>query len=700
MVLYQRIPKAKSFFLLVFCFAFRALAQFSTAAVMGVVQDSSRASIPDATLKLINTQTGTENDSTTNNQGGFLLPGVIPGTYTLQIERDGFATTQVNGITLNLGDTRNLLIRMKVGSVADSVIVDASGLTLNTTDASVSTVVDQKFVTNVPLNGRSFQDLISLTPGIVTQSPQAAGQGTNTIGEFSVNGQQPESNSFFVDGVSANVNSGLTSGNSRIASTGSIAGTTALGTTQSLVSVDALQEFRVLSSTYSAEYGRTPGGQFTFLTRSGTSALHGSLFTYFRNSVLDAEDWFRAGGGPATEFNQYDFGGTLGGPIILPHIQKRPDQTFIFLSYEGLYLDQPTPQTFQYAPSFEIQQEAPAALQPMLTTFPPAGSEVVDTMGKPTGLAYLFFPDYALPSHVDATSVRLDHTFSSKLAMFFRYGDTPSYSQTRQLWSLTANQVNNRTFTLGISSQLPAAKSNEFRLGYAGTSSSLDTSIVPLLADFEFPPDLNTALGIPTSYSSVRAQAYIHVAGAGDTESDTDQATGSLHQWNVRDTFSLRAGNHLFNFGLDERHIIATVTPAALSVQADFFDRQSLAANLATDLVVTRSSAASPALNQFSAFAADEWKVSRSLNLSLGLRWEVNPPPKGKDGADAFTVLGDVSAPPTLEVAPRGTPLWHTTWFNIAPRIGAAWVADAQPGRESIVRAGGGVFSTPEINQH
>ena len=382
----------------------------------------------------------------------------------------------------------------------------------------------------------------------------------------------------------------------------------------------------------------------------------------------------------------------------MPRIH-RPDQTFVFLSYEGLYLDQPTPQAFQYVPSYEVEEEAPAALQPMLATFPPGGTEVVDATGKATGLAYLFFSDYALPSHVEATSVRLDHTFSPKLSVFFRYGDTPSYGQTRQLWSLTANQVNNRTFTLGASSQLAGAKSNEFRLGYAGTSSSLGTSIVPLLANLEFPPDLNAALGIPASYPSVRAQAYIHVAGAGDTESDTDQATGSLHQWNVRDAFSFRAGNHLIKFGLDERHIVSTVTPAALSVQADFFDRQSLAANLASDLVVTRSNPASPALIQFSAFAEDEWKVSKSLNLSLGLRWEVNPPPKGKDGADAFTVLGDVSAPTALEVAPRGTPLWHTTWFNLAPRLGAAWVADAQPGRELIHEQVEEFSSTPGINQ-
>src|ERR1700761_2015786 len=179
------------------CFGIRISAQVSTATIAGVVQDSSKASIPGASVKLINTQTGSENDAITSHDGGFVLPGVIPGAYTLQIERQGFATTQLTGLLLSEGDTKNLLIRMKVGSIAESVIVDASGLNLNTTDASVSTAVDQKFVTNVPLNGRSFEDLISLTPGIVTQSPQAASAGESTLGEFSVNGQQPDSNAFF-----------------------------------------------------------------------------------------------------------------------------------------------------------------------------------------------------------------------------------------------------------------------------------------------------------------------------------------------------------------------------------------------------------------------------------------------------------------------------------------------------------------------
>jgi len=692
MVLAQPTSVTRLLFALILCLVSTVHAQTETATVMGVVQDSTKASIPEAKLKLINIQTGTENDGASNREGAFLLPGVNPGAYTLRIERTGFATTQLTGLLLNEGDYKNLLIRMKVGSIAESVIVDAGGLTLNITDASVSTAVDQKFVANVPLNGRSFQDLISLTPGIVTQSPQAASGGTSTVGEFSVNGQQPESNEFFVDGVSANINAGFTSGNSRVSSAGSIAGTTAIGTTQNLVSVDALQEFRVLTSTYSAEYGRTPGGQFTFLTRPGTSKFHGSAFTYFQDTSLHANDWFRRQDGNTAEWNQFDFGGTLGGPLVIKRPHRIPDQTFVFLSYEGLYLDQPTPQMYQYAPSYTLQQQAPAALQPTLQTFPVGGVDLPGPNGEPTGLSYLGFGDYSLRSHVNATSLRFDHIFSPRFSVFFRYADTPSYGQNRQLWSLTRNQVNSQTFTLGATSQLSASQSNEFRLGYAQNNSTLDTQIVPLDGFYENPPNLVAALGIPASGNPTRAQAYIHVAGAGDTASNTDHEVGSLHQWNVRDTFSLRAGSHLLKFGLDQRRIGSNLSPAALSVQAAFFDYQSLINNLASALVIKENNPASPIVNQFSAFLQDEWKLSKTLNLSLGVRWEVNPAPSGKHGADAFTALGDVASPSTLRVEPRGTPLWQTSWSNFAPRLGAAWVADGQPGRELVVRAGGGIF--------
>lgn len=257
---------------------FCLFAQVSTANLAGIVVDSAGARLPDAAVKLVNSRTGTENDATTNHFGIFVLSSVIPGTYTLQIERDGFATSQFTGLVLNVGDSKSVLVRMRLGSVTQTVSVDASGITPNRSDASLSTVVSREFVANTPLNGRSFQDLISITPGVVTQTPQTFGAGYGLLGDFSVSGQQPDSNSYTVDGVSADFGAGFLMGHIKFASSGTAAGTTALGTTQSLVSMDDLQEFRVLTANYSAEYGRTSGGQFTLLTRSGTSAFHGSVY--------------------------------------------------------------------------------------------------------------------------------------------------------------------------------------------------------------------------------------------------------------------------------------------------------------------------------------------------------------------------------------------------------------------------------------
>jgi hypothetical protein len=675
-----------------------ALAQVSTASVIGRVQDSSAAVIANADVKLINSLTGTENDSRTSSDGRFILPGVLPGVYTLQIERSGFATTQLNGINLNVGDTKNLLIRLKIGSVSESVNVDASGLTLNSTDASVSTVVDRRFVGTIPLNGRSFQDLISMTPGIVTQNPQAAGQASGgTQGDFSVNGQRPESNSFYVDGVSANINSGLMSTHGGVASTGSSSGSTALGTTQSLVSVDALQEFRVLSSTYSAEYGRSPGGQFTFLTRSGTNVVHGSLYTYWRGSVFDASDWFTSTiypYGSYRYFSQNNFGGTLGIPIRIPGTSYGRDKTFVFLSHEGLLLTQPTPPTYQYVPSVAVQQAAQGS-QSVFSYFPYPGTseETRDPAGRPSGLSLGGYTDPGpFPALLNSTNARLDHSFSPRFSMFFRYGNTPSYSKTLQLSSLTNSQVHTQTFTFGATAQLTSTMNNDFRLGLAGNHSSVTTRVGSFNYSDIAVSQFNRLIGFPANDSSTRASVFVHVVGAGDSAIDTENAVGSLNEWNLRNTFSLQAANHLFKFGIDQRHIASTINPAALSVQADFFTRESMLNGVASDIAITRSEPASPSLNQFSAFVQDEWRASKALTLSLGLRWEVNAPPKGPVGMEAYTAAGDIASPAGMTLAPRGTPLWRTGWFNFAPRFGAAWMISSQPDREMILRAGAGVF--------
>src|SRR6202453_2894639 len=438
----------------------------STAAINGLVQDTSDALIPDAKVKLINTATGTESNSTTNKRGSFVLPSVMPGHYTLQIEREGFDTTQLTGITLNVGDNRSVVIRMKVGSQNETVTVDGSGLTINTTDASVSTVIDRKFVENIPLNGRSFQDLISMTPGVVTASPQTSFTTPGSNGDFSINGKRTESNYYTVDGVAANASAG---GNG---AGGVVAATSALGTTQSLLSVDDLQEFRVESSSYSAEYGRSPGGQLSFVTRSGTNTFHGSAFDYFRNGSLDANDWFNDElGQPKSEIHQNDFGGTVGGPVSIPGLYQGKGKTFFFGSYEGLRLVEPVAASVQYVPDLYLREQAPAVLQPLLNAFPLPTPGGIDYGTPQAPNLAEFFQGYSVPGRIDSSSIRIDQTFTPAISAFFRFADTPSSVQSRFLSVLTNSAMNVQTYTLGTTYALSQSITNQFRLGYSRSSS-------------------------------------------------------------------------------------------------------------------------------------------------------------------------------------------------------------------------------------
>lgn len=673
----------------------QSFSQVSSANVTGIVEDSTGARIRGAAVKLVNTQTGTENDATTNQDGIFFLPGVIPGVYTLEIGRNGFATTQIAGLVINVGDTKSLLIRMEIGPITQTVEINASDIASAGAGASVSTVINRRFVANIPLNGRSFQDLISMTPGVNTQSPQAGGKNFSAHGDFSVNGQQSDDNSYTVDGVSADIGAGLLIGHQKFASSGSAAGTTALGTTQSLVSIDDLQEFRVLTSTYSAEYGRTTGGQFTLLTRSGTDRLHGSVYDYFRNYTADAADWFTIfnAAPPPVPYEQNDFGGTLGGPVMLHRLYDGHGRTFFFACFERLDVTEPTAPLVEYVPSSQTIQETPQPLQSLLDDFlfgtRFSGSELGNT-----GLAPVVSSSISEPGAIDAGSIRFDHTFSPRLSAFFRYDDSPSKSESYDFSSVPFEQLDTQTSTLGATFQLSSTKANELRIGYGASTSLLSTIVSGWSIDsgVSVVPNLNAQLGIPESFPPASADLFIHSAGAGDAEVKTDTAFASVHQWNLRDTLAVQAGHHLLQFGIDDRHLVSSIHPPSITVEADFFNIQSVLSNSASDVAITMSQPATPAFDEFSAFLQDEWRISKSLTLSEGLRWDVDPPPHAERGGDAYTALGNIASPASLALASRGTPLWRTGRLNFAPRLGAAWAPDRHAGRELVVRAGGGVF--------
>lgn len=664
----------------------RALAQSTSAIISGSVTDSTGKFITDASVDIANDATGIIYSTRTNDSGIYFAPVLPPGHYHVQVSRRGFKTIIKPDVILNVQSALALNFTLPVGATSESITIEAGTSRINTTDASVSTVIDRKFVENMPLNGRSFQDLISMTPGVVTQSPQSGG-AVGLQGDFSVNGQRTESNYYTVDGVTGNTNAGSGSGGNGPGTSGSLGGSTALGTTQNLLSVDALQEFRVQSSTYSAEYGRSPGGQFSLVTRSGTASLHGSAFDYLRNNFFDANDWFNDNYGKGiAALRQNDFGGTLGGPVIIPHVWSGRDDTFFFFSYEGLRLTQPIAANIRYVPDNFMRQQAPSAIQLLLKAYPVPNGVDYGSSSSPS-LAQ-FIASYSLPSSIDSTSIRLDHTFSPKLALFFRYADSPSSTSSRTNFALATTQAKTATYTLGATSQLSSKLSNEFRLGY-DRSNSVDAAA---LDSFGGAVPIDLASSMVSGAAAQSSFEEMNFAGIGLGYLGTQNSQNLSRQWNLVDTVDVLSGHHNWKLGLDYRRVKSPTLPAYPSVSAYFFSAHSALNNRVDDLLLQQGVATTPIFNETAAFVQDEWRVASSLSLSAGLRWELDPPPTEAHGNNAYTLLGSIDNPSTLSIAPRGTALWKTSWFNIAPRLGIAWSAHRKPGWETILRTGGGVF--------
>jgi Carboxypeptidase regulatory-like domain len=657
------------------------LAQSPNGSIRGIVLDPDAKSIPGAEIIVVNDATNLQYQTKTNGEGIYAVENLPPGLYRIQVSKFGFKAIIKPNIILNVQDALAINFTLPIG--ASSVVVTVEGGTpfINTTDGSVSTVVDRNFVENMPLNGRSFQDLILLTPGIVTTSPQVHSYlGDN--GEFSVNGQRTESNNYSVDGVSANL--GVQPGS--VTSSGAVPSATALGTTQGLVSVDALEEFRVQSSSYSAEYGRTPGGQFDFLTRSGSNQWHGTAFNYLRNNAFDANDWFNDYyGQPEPPLRQNDFGGTLGGPVKIPAVYDGTNKLFFFVSYEGLRLLQPQASTVTYVPDAALRLAAPVALQPVLNAFP-----IQNGPDLGSGLAE-FIGTWSNPSNINVGSIRLDYAVNGNHRIFFRFSDTESAAQTR-LSGSAANtssvSFRTRTYTFGAMGLFFGRFGNEFRLNY----SSNDGSGLYALDAFggAVPVDLAKLQGIDTTVDPTYTIDF-GLSTSGNSASASQQAFSTTQkQWNVVDTVNVPKGRHQLKFGVDYRRLAPVARPNSPFVYYSYLSEASIQANIVDFGYGLNQAPNFPVYKNFSAFAQDVWHVTSRLALSGGLRWEVNPAPSAPPGNLPYTVEGDSLG--TLVLAPEGTPLWSTSWHNFAPRLGVAYILRDSQGSETVLRGGGGIF--------
>ena len=697
----------KPFRLLSFFLCLCPLAVYAqTAEVGGAVHDPSGAVIPKASVEFRNQDTGIRRQTTSNGDGYYEIGGIDPGKYDATVQAGGFKTLTRDEIVFHVGDKLRIDFRMQVGEASQQVEVDGSGQQINTTDASVGTVVDRQFVENMPLNGRSFQPLILLSPGVVTNSPQssAGAPANNNQGQYNVNGTRSDASNFTVDGASA---SNAPSFNSTAGSSGMMASATALGTTQALLSVDALEEFRIVTSTYSAEYGRQPGAQVSLRSRSGSNEYHGTAYDYLRNSVFDANNWFNNHSTnpiPRPVERQNDFGGTLGGPLTIPRLYSGMDHAFFFFSYEGLRLTAPQAASITYVPSNgtyntgtyanplykNLRANAPAALQPLLNAYPlPNCSTTQNPQCVDYGLGgspFIYSPTAG--GIINSINARVDYQLLPSMRIFARYNDTLAASSSITALYSATNSTRNRIFLLGSDNTLRTNIANELRLQYS--PAAFQTLYVPGQVGGAAPINFYTVQGLPP----VGGQTQV-VLSLPSSTFFTQQSYGSLQfQPNAIDTVTWSYGKNIFKAGADYRQTTAYYGYGNLSRgPRTVYTFTNAASILNNSAAITASNflRTDPTVKNLGLFVQDEWHLRPRLSLSLGLRWDLYPPPS-VSGAPTYTYTGNIHDPSSLGLSEANAPLYKTTYTNFAPRVGVAVVIHNQPGHELVFRGGGGLF--------
>jgi hypothetical protein len=644
-----------------------ALAQTESARISGRVTDLSGAVIAGAECKITNIETNVSTTTTTNQDGVYVIPDLRPAICRLTIQKEGFRTVVRLNLQLYVQDAVNENFTLAVGPMSESVTVVGAPI-LQTDSAAVSTVVDDQFVQNMPLNGRSFQSLIALVPGVVFTS-QNLGEG-----QFSANGQFTDTNYFMVDGVSANfgvtiVGLGQTLG-------GAIPGFTAQGGTNGLVSVDAMQEFRVQTSSYAPEYGRTPGAQISIVTKSGTNQFHGTAFDYLRNDIFDARNYFDAPPLPKPPLRQNDFGGTVGGPII-------KDKTFFFFSYEGLRLRLPQTDSGAFFAASARAAVAPA-YQPILNALPlpdpnaPLIDPTCDNIINPC-MANLTVA-YSDPSSLNVTSIRVDHILTRKITLFARYNQAPSYDAVRYWEELAYNHVNTDTFTAGATILLSPTKVNDFRANWSRNTGNFIVDLTNFYGAVALP---TSVLFPPSSFYSFNEGEALIYFGNQEIREGT-QRDNVQRQLNFVDTFSWAFGVHQFKFGIDYRRLSPTAVQGG--GYGVFPAGYAELAGTTSSILLDASTPFSVNANNYSLFAQDTLRATSHLTLTYGLRWEINTPPVSATAGQPLYVLQGIFNSNPVAMAPGE--FWHTRFDNFAPRIGAAY----QLSSGTVVRGGFGLF--------
>ena len=704
-------------------------AQAQSGTIVGTLADQSGGVIPGANVKLVNDETQFTRMAVTNAEGQYVAYSVPTGTYTITVEQAGFQKLVRSSVRLTAADTVTIDLQLTLGSVEQTVQVTAETPLLQAQTATVSSLVTNQQMVEMPLNGRTFTALLKLSPGAytgssgnLTTSPYAMRGDVN----ISVNGSSAQNNSYLIDGM---VNRNLW-----------------LSTLIMVPTVDSIQEVRMLTSNYSAEYGAAAGAVTIVQTKSGTNKLHGSAYEFLRNNKLDANSFFNNRSGVAKPaFQRNEFGGTIGGPI-------RRDRTFFFGDYQGIRLRQPRtivstiPTLAQramvatgdfstagftiYDPENVVgnQRQAFAGNKIPLNRLDPVAVKMLALLPTPTSSAatrnFVFNPK--VKQRTDQFDVRLDQNLGASDRFFFKFSyDDTNLIQPGSLPSpanagipispfLSADGTNTATtvplknwsVTLNYTKVLNTKMVNEVRLGVV----RWNQNILPLGNEFKTADAIGIkGININDKSGGLPSMSITGFQGLGDNSTYPENSQTASIQY--EDILSLSLGSHTMKFGGQYiRHRFNGFS--AFPTRGDFtfngqFTRQ-IGTSTAATALADFALGATNGINRnilvgtfgmrnwnLSAFADDTWRVTNRLTWNYGLRYELLAPPyEVYDRWSNFRV--DTGK---LEIAGKNgasRSLRNLDKNNFAPRMGITYMLTED--RKTVLRAGSG-FSFVEAGQ-
>jgi len=595
----------------------RAEAQVSGATLSGVVTDTSGALVPNAAITITNTDTGTTRNVTSNTEGFYSAPNLNPGNYEVKVSAKGFSTSLQKGLVLTVSSEQTFSPVLTVGKFDQIIVVSTLPPSVQSSSSTLSATVDGTTVRELPLNGRDWTSLATLEPGVLSVPNQAttgfsANKGNRGFGnQLSDGGHRPNENTYRVNGMVINDYTNAAPG----------------GATGVNLGVDAIDQFSVLTSSYTSEYGRTSGAVIDAITRSGTNKFHGTGYFFDRDKIFDARNYFEPTRSP---FRRIQFGGAVGGPIY-------KNRTFFFVDYEGIRQSQPVATTIK-VPNAGARAAAVPAIVPYLALWPVAPAGSPDR--NPGGIGVQTF-NVAQPTKASENYVitRLDHKFSSHDSIDGTYFfDSGPQTQVDPLGN-TVHQVFSRRqlYTAEETHVFSSAILNTFRGGVSlitglindpvsGSTAGTDAKLA-VAPGSAAPPQLPVS-GLTTAYGLGGFNKFNH----------------NWHSIQFYDDAFVTKGNHSMKVGgaFENMHydVLEQLSPNGRFNTYTLAKFLSNAPNKLNALAPGGSHQVAFRENLFAAYFQDDWHIRKNLTLNLGLRYEATTRPTDANTVPSYTVNG------------------------------------------------------------